>query len=158
MEHARHVFRVIFVLLLALVAFVLGRSLLVPKSFGMYGNYRFDNVAEQAAIRAPVHAGAAACADCHDDKAKAHDAGVHKRVSCEICHGPLGIHVKDGDLVAQMPVDRSFTLCARCHRKILGRPEKFPQVVLDQHVQQMGQAKLEGKVCLDCHDPHSPKL
>ncbi len=158
MEHARHVFRVIFVLLLALVAFVLGRSWLVPKSFGMYGSYRFDNVAEQAAIRAPVHAGAAACADCHDDKSKKIGAGVHKRVSCEICHGALGIHVKDGDLVAKMPIDRSFTLCARCHRKILGRPEKFPQVVLEQHVQQMGPAKLEGKVCLDCHDPHSPKL
>ncbi len=158
MEHARHVFRVLFVLVLALVAFVLGRSLLVPKSYAMYGPYRFDNVAEQANIRAPRHAGAAACAECHDEKAKPHAAGVHKRVSCEICHGPLAIHVKDGELVAPMPVDRSFTLCARCHRKILGRPEKFPQVVLDQHVQQMGQAKLEGKVCLDCHDPHSPKL
>ena len=158
MEHARHVFRVIFVLLLALVAFVLGRSWLVPKSFGMYGSYRFDNVAEQAAIRSPVHAGAAACAECHDDKSKKIGAGVHKRVSCEICHGPLGIHVRDGELLADMPIDRSFTLCARCHRKILGRPEKFPQVVLEQHVQQMGPAKLEGKVCLDCHDPHSPKL
>src|SRR5512147_1865596 len=103
MEHARHVFRVIFVLLLALVAFVLGRTLLVPKSYGMYGPYRFDNVAEQAAIRPPVHGGAAACGDCHDDKWKKVSTGVHKRVSCEICHGPLGRHVKDGELVADMP-------------------------------------------------------
>jgi hypothetical protein len=158
MEHARHVFRVLFVLLLALVAFVLGRTLLVPKSYGMYGPYRFDNVAEQASIRPPLHGGAASCADCHDDRAKKIAAGVHKRVSCEICHGPLGRHVKDGDVVAKMAIDRSFTLCARCHRKIEGRPEKFPQVVLEQHVQQQGQAKLEGKVCLECHDPHSPKL
>jgi hypothetical protein len=91
---------------------------------------------------------------CHDDRAKVHAAGAHKAVSCEICHGPLGTHVKDGDVVAKMNVDRSFTLCARCHRKILGRPEKFPQVVLSQHVQ----SPLEGKVCLECHDPHSPKL
>ena len=158
MEHARHVFRVLFVLLLALVAFVLGRTLLVPRSFGMYGNYRFDNVAEQAAIRPPLHAGAAACGECHDDKWKTLGAGAHQRVSCEICHGPLGLHVKDGDVVAKPAIDRSFTLCARCHRKILGRPAKFPQVVLEQHVQQMGPTKLEGKVCLECHDPHSPKL
>jgi hypothetical protein len=158
MEHARHVFRVIFVLVLGLVVFVLGRSWAQPKSFGMYGSYRFDNVAEQASIRRPVHAGAAACAECHDDKSKQHGAGVHQRVSCEICHGPLGVHVRDGEHVADMPVDRSFTLCARCHRKVLGRPEKFPQVVLEQHVHQMGPARLEGKVCLECHDPHSPKL
>lgn len=154
MEHGRHVFRVAFVLLLAIVVFVFGRSLLIPKSYGLYGPYRFDNVAEQASVRAPLHGGMKACADCHDDKAKVHAGGAHKAVSCEICHGPLGRHVKDGDVVAKMNVDRSFTLCARCHRKILGRPEKFPQVVLSQHVQ----APLEGKVCLECHDPHSPKL
>jgi hypothetical protein len=154
MEHGRHVFRVLFVLLLAIVVIMVGRTLLIPKSYGLYGPYRFDNVAEQASVRAPLHGGAKACAECHDDKAKAHSGGAHKNVSCEICHGPLGRHVKDGDVVAKMSVDRSFTLCARCHRKILGRPEKFPQVVLSQHVQ----SPLEGKVCLECHDPHSPKL
>jgi len=157
MEHARHVFRVLFVLLLALVAFVLGRTLLVPKSYGVYGPYRFDNVAEQASARPPLHGGAASCADCHDERFKKVAAGSHRNVSCEICHGPLGRHVKDGDVVAKMAVDRSFTLCARCHRKIEGRPEKFPQVVLEQHVHQQGPSKLEGKVCLECHDPHSPK-
>ena len=28
------------------------------------------------------------CGDCHDDKWKKLSAGVHQRVSCEICHGP----------------------------------------------------------------------
>jgi hypothetical protein len=154
MEHGRHVFRVLFVLLLAIVVIFVGRTLLIPKSYGLYGPYRFDNVAEQASVRAPLHGGAKSCADCHDDKSKAHAGGAHKNVTCEICHGPLGRHVKDGDVVAKMNVDRSFTLCARCHRKILGRPEKFPQVVLSQHVQ----SPLEGKVCLECHDPHTPKL
>ena len=51
------------------------------------------------------------------------------------------------------PIDRSFTLCARCHRKMAARPPKFPQVDLDQHVN----GPVEGKVCLQCHDPHSPK-
>ncbi len=65
MEHGRHVFRVLFVLVLAIVAIVLGRALLIPKSYGLYGPYRFDNVAEQASVRRPVHGGAASCAPCH---------------------------------------------------------------------------------------------
>jgi hypothetical protein len=51
-------------------------------------------------------------------------------------------------------VDRSYTLCARCHRKVDGRPEAFPQVDLDEHVS----GPVEGAICLTCHDPHSPKL
>jgi hypothetical protein len=152
MEHARHVFRVALVLVAVLAAVFLTRGLLVPKSYGLYGPYRYDNVREQMNIRPPAYAGAAACAECHADEAKKRSAGAHRTVNCEVCHAPLGFHVKaDGAIVAP-PIDRSFTLCARCHRKILGRPAKFPQVDLEQHV---GGA-VEGRVCLQCHDPHSP--
>jgi hypothetical protein len=75
-------------------------------------------------------------------------------VSCEACHAPLGVHVKAGDVVAPMPVDRSVRLCAYCHRQIDGRPAGFPQVVFDKHVE----GGLGPQGCLDCHDPHSPKL
>ncbi len=154
MEHARHVFRAALVLVVAMAAVTLGRGFLVPRSYGLYGPYRYDNVPEQMAVREPRHAGAESCKSCHEEKWAKRAEGGHKVVSCEICHAPLGRHVANGAVTAKMPVDRSFTLCARCHRKILGRPEKFPQVVLEQHVTE----KLEGGVCLDCHDPHSPKL
>jgi hypothetical protein len=154
MEHARHVFRVLLVLLLVLVVVIIGRSFLVPKSFGLYGHYRHDNVAEQMAARSPLHGGAKACADCHDDRAAALGKGSHARVSCEVCHGPLGRHVKDGDVVAKPTIDRSPRLCGYCHRKIDGRPAKFPQVVFEKHVK----GTLGEKGCLECHDPHSPKL
>jgi hypothetical protein len=159
MEHARHVIRALSFLLLALVVFVLGRTALVPKSYGLYGPYRHDNVAEQANVRPPQHRGAAACAECHEDRTQALAAGVHATVSCEVCHAPAARHVNDGDVIAAMNVDRSFTLCSRCHRRIAGRPETFPQVVLEQHLHDQGaSSRLEGKVCLECHDPHSPKL
>jgi len=154
MEHARHVFRALLVLVVGVAAVFLGRGFLVPKSYGLYGHYRYDNVAEQMNIRKPAHGGPQSCAGCHAAQAEKRAAGAHKTVSCEICHAPLAVHVTDGKATAKMPVDRSFTLCARCHRKILGRPEKFPQVVPEQHVQ----GPLEGRVCLDCHEPHSPKL
>lgn len=154
MEHARHVFRVLFVLLIGLVVVIIGRSFLIPSSYGMYGDYRFDNVAEQAKARTPLHGGARACGDCHDDRLSALAKGKHATVSCEVCHAPLGRHVKDGDIVAKMPVDRSFRLCTRCHGKTEGRPAAFPQVVVEQHVT----GGLGAKGCLECHDAHSPKL
>ncbi len=154
MEHARHVFRVALVLLVVIAAVFLGRGFLVPRSYGTFGPYRADNVAEQMKARPPAHAGAASCTPCHKAKAEARAAGSHKSVSCEVCHAPLLRHVADGKVTGSMPIDKSFTLCARCHRRIQGRPEKFPQVVLEQHVT----SKLEGAVCLECHDPHSPKL
>jgi hypothetical protein len=153
MEHARHVFRVVLVLVVALAAILLGRGSLVPRSFGLYGPYRFDNVAEQMSVRTPRHGGAESCTACHKPRHDEHAAGAHQRVSCEVCHAPLASHVRAGAKVAAMPVDRSFTLCARCHRRIAGRPAAFKQVDLEQHVP----AKLEGGVCLDCHNPHSPK-
>ncbi|GEJ56855.1 cytochrome C [Anaeromyxobacter diazotrophicus] len=154
MEHARHVFRVALVLGAVLAAVLVTRGFLVPKSYGMYGPYRYDNVVEQMNLRAPVHRGPAACGECHDEQSKKRAAGSHKGVSCEICHGPLALHVKDDGSVEPPPVDRSYGLCARCHRKIEGRPASFPQVVLEQHVS----GPVEGQVCLGCHDPHSPKL
>ncbi len=153
MEHARHVFRVVLVLIVGLVAVTLARGFLIPKSFGLYGPYRYDNVPEQMNIRVPAHRGAAACGECHDAEFKLRAAGAHKNVSCEICHAPLLMHVKEDGSVEAPPVDRSYMLCARCHRKIDGRPARFPQVVLEQHVN----GPVEGNVCITCHNPHSPK-
>ena len=154
MEHARHVFRVALLLIAGLAIFFIGRTLLVPASFGLYGPYRYDNVAEQMKIREPVHSGSAACGECHEAESKKRVAGKHRTVACEVCHAPRAVHVKADGTFEPMPVDRSFGLCARCHRKIVGRPVKFPQVVLEQHVN----GPLEGQVCIQCHDPHSPAM
>ncbi len=153
MEHARHVFRMALVVLVLLAAALAVRGVMVPRSFGLYGPYRYDNVAEQMRVRKPAHAGAAACGECHPDELKLRAAGRHQTVSCEVCHVPLALHVKDDGSIEAPVIDRSYALCARCHRKIEGRPPRFPQVVLEEHVS----GPLEGKVCLGCHNPHSPK-
>jgi hypothetical protein len=153
MEHARHVFRVVVLVGIVLAVVLLARGFLVPKSYGLYGRYRGDNVAQQMNARPVLYAGAASCGECHPDEAHKHAAGAHKGVSCEICHAPRGAHVLADGSVVKPPIDRTFGLCARCHRKVAGRPEKFPQVDLEKHVD----GPLEGKVCLQCHDPHTPK-
>ncbi len=153
MEHGKHVFRIVILVAAVLVVVLLARGFLAPRSFGLYGRFRGDNVAEQMNARPVLHGGAAACGECHPDQSTRRSAGAHRDVSCEICHGPLGAHVKADGAVVKPQVDRSFGLCARCHRKVAGRPEKFPQVDLEKHVN----GPVEGKVCLQCHDPHSPK-
>lgn len=154
MEHARHVFRVALLLIAGLAVVSIGRTFLVPSSFGLYGPYRFDNVAEQMKVREPAHAGPAACGECHEKEFKKRAAGKHRTVSCEVCHAPKAFHVRADGSVETMPIDRSYTLCARCHRKILGRPAKFPQVVLEQHLN----GPPEGEACIQCHDAHSPAM
>ena len=155
MEHARHVFRVVLVLLLGLIV---GRDRALVPHPALVRDLR------QLPVRQRGRAGRGAAAaprrravvrrlprrSATPRSARAR----HATVSCEVCHAPLGKHVQDGDVVAKMPVDRSVRLCAYCHRKLDGRPAKFPQIVLEKHVD----GGLGPKGCLDCHDPHSPKL
>jgi hypothetical protein len=151
MEHARHIFRVLFALVVLIAGFIVFRTYMVPNSYGFYGPYRFDNVAEQAA-RAPRHGGPESCQKCHPKEYGKRLAGVHKTVSCEVCHGAVAKHADKDKRIAPMPMEKTYRLCARCHAKLDSRPKEFPQVKLEEHVTD----KLEGGVCLDCHDPHDP--
>ncbi len=158
MERSRHVLRVVLLLLIFVSGGVLARSFLVPKSYGLYGSYRFDNVKEQR--DKPVkHHGAASCKGCHPKQWQLREDGeMHLKVSCEVCHGPLAIHAdgpkKDvNKKTADMPVDKTFLLCAKCHKKMDGRPAAFPQLVFNE--KHTKGEKIEGAVCKPCHDPHS---
>ncbi len=154
MEHAKHIIRAVLLIVIGLLVFVVGRHFAIPESFGMYGSYRFDSVAEFTSD-APVHGAPGACAACHDEEAETLSGGKHSTVSCEVCHGPLGAHVRDNDWFAEMPVRRSHALCALCHERLAARPKEFPQVVLSDHVADGG-AEMSESVCSECHHAHNP--
>ncbi len=157
MEHSKHVFRVALLLTIGIVTYVLGRSFLIPKSYGMYGDYRFDNVAEQR-DKPLVHGSPDACLGCHKPQAEKRAGGKHATVPCEDCHAPLSTHASAGKKIAPMVIDRSYTLCVRCHMKMVSRPTGvIAQVVPEDHVTKQGE-KLTGQVCIGCHDSHSPKM
>jgi len=156
MEHAKHIVRAVLILVVVATTFVFVRSLATPRSFGMYGAYRFDSVAEYAAAE-PVHGAPGACAECHEEQTKALSGGKHASVSCEVCHAPLAGHVTNGEQVGPMPVRRSFSLCANCHQRLTARPKDFPQVVLAEHLATSGSTLSEG-VCLECHKAHDPGI
>ncbi len=65
-KDAGHLFRLAAVFVIGILAFLGIRAVLVPKSFGQYGHYRGDALAEIAA-RPVSFAGHQACEDCHTD-------------------------------------------------------------------------------------------
>ena len=152
--HAKHVVRACLLLVVGIVALVALRSFLVPPSWGDQGWFRADNLQEQR-DHPLLHRGDDACLECHEDEHAVHAAAGHASVRCELCHGPVGIHVVDGEHAVEMPVRREATLCLECHRQLDARPDGFPQISPRDHVEEQG-GEYGDAVCFDCHDAHEP--
>ena len=167
MEHTKHLWRALLLLLCAGVAGIVVRHFLVPESFGLEGPYRYDALADHMA-KAPVHGSLTACKSCHGEVFDAHALGKHATVRCEVCHGPLNnpdplaTHVKGEEKNAAMPTDRSVKLCINCHQRLDAKPDDMPQIDAMEHLTTLEVApedgKLEDGLCITCHDVHSPSL
>ncbi|MDZ7265455.1 MAG: hypothetical protein ONB16_12775 [candidate division KSB1 bacterium] len=138
----------IILVIIFLAAFIFGRRLLIPKTFGIYGHYRAAAVDLNLAVPAR-YAGQQICKECHEDIVAIRDQHSHRTIACESCHGPGLAHSEspdDQDLV--VPKEREF--CIRCHDYIAARPKGFPQINAATHN--------PGKSCLECHPAHAPTL
>ncbi len=140
-----HLLRVVLVFAVGTLIFILVRAILVPKSFGEYGHYRGNAIAEIAA-KTPVFAGHQACETCHSDVATMKNKGKHVSVNCEACHGALANHADDPSI--EPPKLDTANLCVRCHEENGARPAGFPQIHAEEHS--------GGLPCETCHQPHSP--
>ena len=148
LKDSGHLFRLAGVFLAGTLLFLVVRGFLVPKSFGEYGHYRGDAIAETAAR--PVNfAGHATCETCHADVLDKKKDGKHAHVNCEACHGPLAKHADDPGSVQPAKLDTAV-LCVRCHEANIAKPKSFPQVVSADHS--------SGLACDTCHQPHSPAI
>ena len=148
LHDAGHLFRLAAVFLVGFLLFLLLRGFLVPRSFGQYGHFRGNAIAEIADH--PVQfAGHQACETCHAEVADKKKAGRHVRVNCEACHGPLAQHADDPTSVQPAKLDTAV-LCVRCHEQNAAKPKTFPQVASAEHS--------SGLACDTCHQPHSPAI
>jgi Cytochrome c554 and c-prime len=147
-KNAGHLVRLAAVFLVGLVAFLVLRSLLVPRSFGRYGHYRADAIGEIAALPT-AYAGHQVCEGCHSDIVDVKSKGVHRGVACESCHGPQLKHAEDPGSVVPAKLDTAV-LCVRCHQANIAKPKGFPQVDAAEHS--------GGAACNTCHQPHSPAI
>ena len=142
-----HLTRAVGLLVLGVGLFLVLRWLSIPASFGQYGFYRGENVAEWANI--PLqHAGTATCQSCHQEAFSLWEQEGHRTVSCENCHGPSLLHVEQNS--TRLVVDTSNESCALCHSPLLSRPSGFPQVALEKHYPLLA--------CAACHAAHDPGL
>ena len=148
LKDAGHLFRMAAVFVVGIVLFLVLRGVFVPRSFGQYGFYRGRAIAD-AASRPVVFAGHLACEGCHTDVHDLKSKGVHARVACESCHGPLAKHADDPTALQPPKIDVAV-LCVRCHEANIAKPKTFPQVVSADHS--------GGLVCDTCHKPHSPAI
>ncbi len=165
----RHILRLILLMGVFGVVAIGAKVYFTDKSFGRYGHYRADSVAEIAADT-PIYRGAAYCQACHGERFNEWSAGAHRVVTCETCHGAAGIHpVKNAapapadrrthDLIASarytqvtgpaVPRD-TVKLCTLCHERMPARPAAQPQIEVSRHA---GAAP-----CITCHNPHSPRI
>lgn len=144
---AEHLIRLAAIFLVGAVLFVVVRAQMVPDDFGTLGHYRASAI-DDARRQAPVHAGQAACADCHADVVTVRTAARHAAISCESCHGPLASHAS-GE-VAKPPRPDGREGCVRCHAARTGKPRQYPTVVVKDHA--------GDETCVTCHTPHNPKV
>ncbi len=147
-KEAAHLIRPAIVFLIGLGLFAVARKAVIPPTFGQYGHYRaaaLDDIR-----RKPIHfAGQDACAVCHTDQLKVRNAGLHRTIACEACHGPASIHADDPGK-SKPAITAIAALCTRCHEANPAKPAWFKQVSTASHN--------AGTSCEICHQPHSPKL
>jgi hypothetical protein len=146
-QNVSHLFRLASAFAIGIVLFLVVRGFLVPKSFGQYGHYRGDALAEISS-RPVSYAGHEACELCHAEVLEVKKGGRHARVACESCHGPLAKHAADPS-VTPIRLDTAV-LCVRCHEANHSKPMDFPQVHSADHS--------AGLACNTCHKPHSPVI
>lgn len=148
-----HVWRPLYVVLCIVAVVLLVRTVVVPKDFGvqergyMYGFHRPSNETEWKAVTVKYQT-TEYCRDCHRDKYDDLKQSPHAHIICEDCHGPALKHPEDPPTLT---IDRSRSLCIRCHAKL---PYKTS-----------GRGKIRGidplthhpeAECVLCHYPHNP--
>ncbi len=144
----------LFIAILLLIYFA--RIFSLPESWGDYGYYRGDYIDEEAS-KAMVYGGNDTCQSCHEEVYTIKKEGAHKKLSCELCHGPVGEHVEGKRYIGELSVERGTKqtkMCLRCHQEVTGRPETFPMVDAKQHLED---EKVDASnACGSCHTVHEP--
>ncbi|MCA9058783.1 MAG: hypothetical protein KDA85_09795 [Planctomycetaceae bacterium] len=178
-RHARHLWIMLFLLVLGGGGAFYGRQLLQPAGFGELGPYRSAALAEEMAHPLMLQSDET-CLKCHADVGEARADSVHKAVRCSHCHGLGRDHVIAATLAAddsshEIPAAEEWSgdftshqdlfttqhraTCLACHERVVGMPAAFRSIVVADHLDEQGASEVDAdNVCFECHDGHSPGL
>lgn len=159
-----HIYRMLIALAVLGIVFLGIKALAIPESWDEERWFRRDSLKDIAQLRLH-YGGNEACqtAGCHDSEQAARHAeklstlasGMHQGLACEVCHGPVSEHVKDGQKIKDARVEVATQLCMSCHQKLTGRPQQFAQFSETEIHHELLNVKARA-VCRACHDPHDP--
>ena len=158
-----HIYRLLLVLAVMGAAFVGIRALAIPDSWDAERSYRRDALKELQQL--PMRFGGnESCQDseCHEPtkrhqaKLEAVSKGRHQGVACEVCHGHLSKHARNGEKVDDAEMTAANELCQSCHQELISRPEQFAQFSETLLYHELLEVK-QITPCRACHDPHEPK-
>ncbi len=142
-----HLKKAFILLFIAIIGFIIVRSLIVPKSFGQFGWYRGSAVNELMSFNV-TNANSTECADCHQSVYTVWANGSHNAVNCDDCHGSTENHVNNNEIIPQ-PANDSKEFCGLCHFRNVARSKDFPQI-------DPNSGHGEDLKCTYCHNPHKP--
>jgi predicted CXXCH cytochrome family protein len=150
-----HVLRPLLVVIGLVVILLVFRHFYVPQDFGIhehgytYGWYRTGAIEDWKKVTVKYQ-GEGSCKACHRDVVDGRVLYPHKIIECENCHGPAGNHPTDP---VKLPLDKSRTLCLRCHTKL-----RYPTSARAGIVGIDPAKHNPGLECSKCHDPHQPSV
>ncbi len=158
-----HIYRLLLVLFVIGAVFIGIRALAIPDSWDNQRWYRKEALAQLQSL--PMQFGGNhSCkeSECHEPP-KRHQAkldavtnGNHNGMACEVCHGPLARHAKDGEKIDDAEMTAANELCLSCHRQLISRPEQFAQFSETLLYHELLDVR-KITPCRACHDPHEPK-
>ncbi|NOZ24982.1 MAG: cytochrome C [Nitrospirae bacterium] len=150
-----HVLRPLWVVIIIVILILVARFVIVPPDFGiqergfMYGYHRKSNEDDWKAFKVKYKT-RKYCKDCHPDKYEPIMSSKHRIIQCENCHGPAVDHPEDPP---KLVVDKSRSLCIRCHARLLyPRTERAKIKGIDPEEHNAGME------CSMCHNPHKPDM
>jgi hypothetical protein len=165
-----HVWRPLIVVAIMVTLLLIVRSLVVPSDFmAKNGDYKYQwhRVGnEKEWENFPVkYKGRFFCGQCHVIKSQIISGSKHARIECENCHvqatkekasHPVDLKEAFG-YGLYIGVDRSRSLCLRCHAKLPYRPKTYAGLATGTipFKMQDPEAHNTGLECVTCHDVHS---
>jgi len=167
----QHIKRLIGVFAVFILLFLVMRQVLKPSSFGELGHFRARAIYENT-LRPMHYTVADSCTRCHKAIRKDKDSGFHKKLKCEVCHGPGLKHSLYADQFKNKELPDSLILykpgerkdCALCHQINAARVKILFDTINNTMVHQVDvmshnlddpKAK-DAPKCIECHNPHQP--
>ncbi len=179
LRDTRHL-QILAVLILAVGAgAVFLRGQLVPADYGQHGPYRGAALQEESS-RPHFLTSDANCLKCHQSVHEERKDSPHTAVRCMHCHGNGHEHMAvaqkavtapetkiapasgwDGNFLTELDlfITKDRAICLSCHQKVVGMPDSFRAIVVDQHLEEQGATDAASPdVCFECHTGHSPGI